>query len=773
MKKHTLLLISIFIFLGSILLISVSRSLLSVFPSQEVELSNGVLWGRILKENLLVQEIKLKKRYLNRIDVCFAKMPSATPNKNIFLLLNEEHKILFTKKFSSDEIDGAVWMSFDFKKSLDLRKNKKVFACIYSIDGNPNSCSVYARTNKSNLGKSYVTAIQNNDVIFSLENQQSVTPIEGSMGFKIYESNTKIFTLAQIMLYIFILGICLIIVFAKKIKTIIQNVHLAPEYIFLPVSLFFGLLFAFITPPFQVPDEPSHLYRAYQVSELNLFKYQDSIPKSLVQLSAISDRMKFNMAEKTSRKEIMALSDIKLSPGDRTYSESPNYIIPYLPQAMGIFIGRFFGATPISFFYLGRIFNLLVSVFLLFLAIKITPVFKWVFFLLGIMPMTIYLMASLSYDASTICLSFLFIAIVFKYAFNEVQNISPHEIILLFLIAILLASSKPPYFIAIFSFLIIPVQKFGSWKKYLLVFAGLTVTVLLISQLWAPSKEFFKSFTSLKVSSSVSQASMIPLFSFAEQAQPVANQPSLQNKPEESRPANQGKLKAQPLQENQQNQTEQTKTEQKTLPQAPASPYNPPAQKKYILDNPIRFIEILIDTVNKFIGLYFIAFVGLFGWVDTPLPIPLVYLFLFLLIIISLSDAVPGITINFLKKCILLTIFLTSFVFVETAMYVFCNPVGYKLIQAVQGRYFIALSPLLFIILYNNTVKKFLNRALTPSSDTSLKDKRNKKRKSVVQTTNDGQLYAKSLPWLVIGFGIFALIYSLYTILFRFYIVLI
>jgi hypothetical protein len=27
-----------------------------------------------------------------------------------------------------------------------------------------------------------------------------------------------------------------------------------------------GLLYAVVTPPFQVPDEPNHFYRAYQVS---------------------------------------------------------------------------------------------------------------------------------------------------------------------------------------------------------------------------------------------------------------------------------------------------------------------------------------------------------------------------------------------------------------------------------------------------------------------------------------------------------------------------
>ena len=36
---------------------------------------------------------------------------------------------------------------------------------------------------------------------------------------------------------------------------------------FVALSLVFGTLFAFLTPPFQVPDEPSHYLRAYAISE--------------------------------------------------------------------------------------------------------------------------------------------------------------------------------------------------------------------------------------------------------------------------------------------------------------------------------------------------------------------------------------------------------------------------------------------------------------------------------------------------------------------------
>ncbi|HQR46192.1 MAG TPA: DUF2142 domain-containing protein, partial [Thermoanaerobaculia bacterium] len=42
---------------------------------------------------------------------------------------------------------------------------------------------------------------------------------------------------------------------------------LSPAAIFLAVALPAGLLFAVLTPPFQVPDESAHFFRAFQMAE--------------------------------------------------------------------------------------------------------------------------------------------------------------------------------------------------------------------------------------------------------------------------------------------------------------------------------------------------------------------------------------------------------------------------------------------------------------------------------------------------------------------------
>lgn len=779
MKNSKYLIIGGLFFLASFLFISNYKSLLTFLPVQEVEISNGASFGPVVKDYLFVQEITLKKRYLNRIDVYLAKIPSQYSDENVFLLLDSGHRILYSKRFSSNEIDGAVFYPFDFRKSLDLGKGNKVYACIYSIDGDANNNLSLPRKANGSMGKLYIVPIQNNDVILTIEKQQSIITFDGSMGLKTFESDSLLFSPLRIALYILAFIFTLVLIFFGKIKPLILKLKVLPEYAFLGVSMVFGFLMVMVTPPFQVPDEPQHLYRSYQIAELNIFKYHDSIPQSLVQLASISNRMKFMAHEKTSKKEILALANIKLNPEKLTTTESPNYIMPYLPQAFGIFIGKLLHLEPLWLFYLGRVFNLLVSVILIFIAIKTTPVLKWLFFLLSIMPMTIYEMSSLSYDALTISLSFLLIATILNYALNDAKVIRVRDILILFLISIILASAKPPYYIIAFSFLIIPVKKFGSWKKFLLVFGGLAVAIIVVSQLYSPGRQFFEKFGNANKPASTTAMVTLPDNPLPDQLQaslseiplPGRPQPSLLPQlPHDPQPP---KQQNPPASSNQpETQAQQNQPTQQAQPTT-YNPFDPPGQKKFILDNPVRYIGIIFDTFGKFIGLYQISFIGLFGWVDTPLPPFIVYTYLIMLMIIALSSPAKGIKIDFMKKGILLCVFLAGFVLVETAMYVYCNLVGSNTITAVQGRYFIAFGPLLFILFYNNIVDKALDNALLSSKDKPIAGKRNQKRRTDVKTNVAEHLYTKTLPWFVIAFGSFALIYSLYLIMARFYIVLI
>jgi len=736
-----------------------------IFPTREINISHGPIFGPVLKGYVFVQEITLKKKYLDRIDLFFAKIPSPALNNNVFLLLDDRYRILHTKNFSSADIDKPDFYPFGFKKRLEIGRGKKVFVCVYSTDSDMSNYIAFPRKPTSEMETMKVFPVLNNDPLISIQNQGSALDLKGTLGLKTYESGRGPFSLFQIILYVLAFLITMMIIFAPKVKLIILHSDMRPEYAFLAISLVFGFLFVYFTPPFQVPDEPAHLYRSFQVADLNLFKTKDSIPKSLMEISQISDRMKFKANEKTNRKEILSLAEIKLNDTIKTKSESPDYVMPYIPQALGVAAGKILGLAPLWFFYLGRITNLLISVVLLFIAIRLTPVLKWLFFLLAVMPMTLNQMASLSYDAPTFAISFLLIAFILKLALNGSQQIKTSDMIWLFLISLILALCKPPYYLIVFTFLLIPVKKIGSRKRYLTLFVSLILSALVVSQLWSVSRTLGGS---MKIQKTVALMSNVSLF-----PETRAEKPAPSPEPNEFPSRTTQSSGTHPRQES--NSAPAVKPVQPdSTKQAPAeenvNPYDPPAQKKFILEDPFRYLGIIYDTVVKYIGLYLMSFVGLFGWVDTPLPKLIIGLYLLFLLVTALTSHEPGIRIGFRQKAVLFTIFLTGFVLIETAMYIYCNPVGCNPITAVQGRYFIALAPLFYLLFYNSRISAAILSNINRTKQKTGKEKRNIKSNSDKTHMNE-LLFHKSSHWMVAGFAVFSLIYSLYLIIGRFYIV--
>jgi hypothetical protein len=130
-----------------------------------------------------------------------------------------------------------------------------------------------------------------------------------------------------------------------------------------------------------------------------------------------------------------------------------------------------------------------------------------------------------------------------------------------------------------------------------------------------------------------------------------------------------------------------------------------------------------------------------------------IYLYLLTLCWVALSGGERGIRIKAWKKGWLLLIFVSGSILIITALYVYCNPVGCSPIAAVQGRYFIALSPLLFLLFYNSRISGFLNRWLDGQ-------------KKVMTSPPP---YPALLAWSLIIFSLISTAVAFYTIITRFY----
>jgi uncharacterized membrane protein len=265
----------------------------------------------------------------------------------------------------------------------------------------------------------------------------------------------------------------------------ILNRHFSPEKVYVFIVVTFGLGFLFLVPPFQTPDEYQHFSRSYVVSEGHLFDTDGYIPQGIVKLMAVTRDVPFHLENKVKFADLADSINQPLQQSDLVHTDFPASAvyspIPYMISALGIFVGRVLGASPLIIFYLGRAFNLVIWASLVYLALHLTPVYKWVFLLLFLSPMSLNQAASYSADSLTNALSFFTICYCLYLAFTVEKTINLKDLLPLFVLALLLPLTKPPYAALIGLFLLIPASKFGSAKRYLMILTLLVgITSVLI-----------------------------------------------------------------------------------------------------------------------------------------------------------------------------------------------------------------------------------------------------------------------------------------------------
>lgn len=414
--------------------------------------------------------------------------------------------------------------------------------------------------------------------------------------------------------------------------------EIKPETAFLIIGLIYGLCFLIVTPALQVPDEYEHFYRALYVSEGHTLPEKVGnmsgvyIPESVhLTASGISEEWFTFIKDREDKINLSSLLNIKFNSQNRVFEDISRIAVityspvPYIIPAFAITPGKLLNLSPLILIYIGRLANLLVWVFLTYLAIRIIPVHKWVLFMIALIPITLFEAASLSADSLILGLSFIIVAIFFKYAFDDnKKKINKKDIYILFILTLLLSLSKQIYFLLLLLIFLIPSEKFGGRKKMFYVAAFLFFTIILISGGWnILVKDLY-----------------IPI-----------------------------------------------------VPQVSIS-----GQIAYILGDPLRFPYALLNTFFYRGFSYQLLFVGNF-WLDIPLPMWWVGAYVLSMIPVALIDK-SMVLVSKKQKLISLAIFIIIFLLVCAFVYISWTVVGQNIIDGIQGRYFIPILPMLFLLLF-------------------------------------------------------------------------
>lgn len=285
------------------------------------------------------------------------------------------------------------------------------------------------------------------------------------------------------------------------------------EQIYPLTGLFLGLLYLFVLPPLSAPDEISHYIGAYRLSnyimgkeavsdtgavlvrgtdwfledvhgkyrytkdENNIWRFfgsagEDEGWKVLGQeLREETYRMIHDMGLKgqsTPQEEDfrqMGISDAENQTAASIHQPVITTPVAYVPQALGISLARLLHLNSIWLAYSGRLFNLLFFVAITTAAIRRLPFGKEVLFGVALLPMTLHLSGSFSYDVMIMGCLFWFMAVCLDLAYGK-ERVEWKDVAVL---AILMAAAGPCkmiYGVLMGLCLLIPVKKFGNWKKW-------------------------------------------------------------------------------------------------------------------------------------------------------------------------------------------------------------------------------------------------------------------------------------------------------------------
>lgn len=405
-------------------------------------------------------------------------------------------------------------------------------------------------------------------------------------------------------------------------------------------KIFFAIvtiMYAFVTPPFQVHDERNHYFKSYQLSEGTIYNGEQGgelgVPLP-VQVGILADRQ--FPAETAGLRPSYRWSDLvaawrqPITGNERpftAFSNIANYAPSlYVPQALGILAARRIGAPLLAQFYTGRVFNALFGILLVLTAVSLMPFGRPAMMGFAALPMVSNQLGSLSADSSIIGLSFLALAGSLQLA----QQTKPPKWALLGPVLFsLLALAKGVYLPLTLAGLAVRPRK----RWYLVWLAASLMVAIMIAVTW------------LKLNSG--------------------------------------------------NFVRQVFVGRRSLEHVRAA--LPAEQLSYVVSHPGTFAHTLITSFLERLPVYVIDGIGRFGWFTILLPIPIYAL---AMAVVGMAMAAPADTRPLWWQRLLWGFLLVGgCVLIETALYLTATELGADLIEGVQGRYFIPYLPLLGLIL--------------------------------------------------------------------------
>ena len=414
--------------------------------TQSKEAPNTVALPEILSGQKYLQEIHSDNNGLKKISLLMATF-RRTNHSNVFIsLLDSEENVISKWQLKGSLIRDNDFQTLALDDSIPDSKNKTYYLSITSDAVAGNGITVWSSNKQGAKGLSLNGSDLSKTLCFRLVYRHPYSELfSRANGFHVM----VIITLAYLL-------------FALLPR--LSRIRI--EHAFLILWILLSSMYLFSATPFQVPDEPGHFWRSYEIS----YGYMKSefnekaggggreLPSGIRNYAPLQNNWQ-------------SFSDNRgLDVGNnmvfiRFNSESLYSPVSYMPQSIGIFVARHLTTNLATIVYSGRLFSWIFVTLLLYAAIRIIPAGKEVLALISLMPMNIHEAVSLASDGQIVAVSMLMIAIVIFLRHVSTERMKVWQYVLLYFLALEISLLKIVYLPFILLYLLIPVSCFGSRKS--------------------------------------------------------------------------------------------------------------------------------------------------------------------------------------------------------------------------------------------------------------------------------------------------------------------
>lgn len=274
--------------------------------------------------------------------------------------------------------------------------------------------------------------------------------------------------------------------FTNYVLKMMRRKNIKLEYIYLIFAIVIGIGYLIALPVVKIPDSRNDYLRSLEISNLNITTTKKGTKVGRYYSTNIDKVYRLENKSGVKYKDINLIKDRELNDEKKFYTYATKSLyafVCYIPQAIGVGIGKLLNMSIYNQTILGKIFNYALFVLLVFTAIKYIPVKKELVFFLAMLPMTVQEALSLSPDSMTIATSIFFVSMLIYFKTSK-EMFNMKWKIILFIISILLSMCKIVYLPLCFLILLIPKDKYNSKKEKYIYCSILLLTVVVLNLTW-------------------------------------------------------------------------------------------------------------------------------------------------------------------------------------------------------------------------------------------------------------------------------------------------